>query len=69
MRRSLAARKRLFRAALAVTGTTAEKWAASEGVTAPHVSQVLSGKQSARLNALIDAYVAKHMKGHKALVS
>ncbi|MDB4893161.1 MAG: hypothetical protein JWL61_5016 [Gemmatimonadetes bacterium] len=63
-------RKTLFRAALVIAGLTAEQWAAQEGLTAGHVSQVLAGKrESARLVEKIDAFVQEHLKHSVALAS
>jgi hypothetical protein len=62
MPRAKAGRKALFRAALAIAETTAERWAASEGVTSGHLSHVLSGKrESIALTEKIDAFIRKHM--------
>lgn len=63
-------RKALFRAAVAVAGLTQEQWAESEGVTGGHLSNVLAGKRESReLLDKVDAFIAKHMAGHKALAS
>lgn len=70
MKRTKPTRKPLFRAALAIAGLTAEQWAAMEGVTAGHVSQVLSGKRESRtLTDKIDAFVRTHLEKHTALAS
>jgi hypothetical protein len=56
-------RKALFRATLALAGLTAEQWAAKEGVTAGHLSQVLSEKRESRtLTEKIDAFVLAYRK-------
>lgn len=63
-------RKALFRAALAISEQTAEQWADREGITAGHLSQVLSERrESATLAEKIDAFIAKHLAGTKALAS
>lgn len=52
-------RKAEFRAALALNRETASAWAASHNVKPGHLSQVLNGiRESARLDAEIDAYIA-----------
>jgi hypothetical protein len=68
MPRAKTGRKALFRAALALAGTTAERWAEGEGVTSGHLSHVLAGKrESATLTEKIDAFIAKHMGKQGAL--
>ena len=70
MPKAKTSRKQLFRAALAIASLTAEQWADKEGVTAGHVSQVLSGKrESLTLNDKIDAFVREHLSKHTALAS
>lgn len=70
MPRAKTSRKALFRASLAIAGLTAEQWAEREGVTAGHLSQVLSAKrESQTLTEKLDAFIAKHMAGHAALAS
>lgn len=62
MPRATPSRKALFKAALAITETTLEQWAASEDITAGHLSHVLAGrKESQSLCEKIDAYIAQHM--------
>lgn len=54
---------REFRAALRLAQLTAEAWAVSEGVTAGHLSQVLSGKRESRaLTEKIEAFTKKHLR-------
>lgn len=58
------ARKSRFRAALALANLTAEEWAESEGITAGHLSHVLTGKrESLTLCEKIDAFTRKQLKG------
>lgn len=70
MPKAKTSRKQLFRAALAIASLTAEQWADNEGVTAGHVSQVLSGKRDSRaLTEKIDAFTREHLNKHTALAS
>lgn len=63
MAKMAASRKKRFRAALALAGTTAEAWAIENGVTAGHLSQVLSGKRDSRsLLEKVDAFTRKHVR-------
>jgi hypothetical protein len=63
-------RKQLFRAALAIAGMTAARWAESEGITAQYLSTVLNGKAfSKRLDAKIDAFVHTHLISTTAVAS
>lgn len=63
MAKTVAARKKRFRAALALAETTAEAWAHENGVTAGHLSQVLSGKRDSRsLLEKIDTFTRKHVR-------
>ena len=53
-------RKKQFKAAIALAGTTIKLWAESQGVTTRHLDEVLLGNRtSERLNAAIDAFIAK----------
>jgi gp16 family phage-associated protein len=68
MPKAKSSRKQLFKAALALDGTTAQEWAESHGITAMHVSMVLNGRrESARLLDKIDAFVAKKLGSTTAL--
>jgi hypothetical protein len=70
MPKAKTSRKQLFRAALAIASLTAEQWAEKEGVTAGHVSQVLSGKRESKaLTDKIDGFVRQHLDKHTALAS
>ena len=54
-------RKAALKAAWAYAGQTMENWCAEQGITPGHLYQVLGGKrESARLVAVIDEYIAKH---------
>lgn len=56
-------RKARFRAALALTGLTAEQWATDNGVTPSHLSQVLAGKRESRvLVEKVDEFSRKHVR-------
>ncbi len=61
-------RKQLFRAALAIAGTTAAEWAEQNGYSTGHLSRVLNGKvtSSADLAALMDRFIAAHVGQHGA---
>lgn len=59
-------RKALFKAALAVAEKTARQWAEDNGVTEGHLYAVLSGRESARLSALIDAFIVRYLPGRAA---
>lgn len=62
MPRAKASRKALFKAALAITGTTLNQWAESHEITPGHLSHVLAGrKESMSLSEKIDAYIKQHM--------
>lgn len=55
-------RKKRFKAARALAGITAKEWARSRGVTFQHLNEVLDGNRiSPRLDAEVDAFVAKHL--------
>lgn len=70
MPRAKHSRKQLFRAALAMAGLTAEQWAASEGITAGHLSQVVTGKrESVTLTAKVDEFVRDEFAKRPALVA
>lgn len=63
-------RKKLFRAALALTGMTATQWATEQGITLAHLSQVLDEKrESGRLTEKIDAFIDKKLISNSALVA
>jgi hypothetical protein len=54
---------RQFRAALHLAGTTAEAWAESQGITAGHLSMVLSGKrESGVLWEKVEAFTKEHLR-------
>lgn len=53
-------RKKQFKAALVMAGKTAKGWAKEQGVTDAHLNQVvIRARTSERLNAAIDALIAK----------
>lgn len=55
-------RKARFRAALGLASMTANEWAAEHDVTPGHLSHVVSGnRDSDKLIAQIDAFIAKHL--------
>lgn len=61
-------RKRLFRAALALAGMTAEEWASKEGVPSPVLSMVLNGNRNSEpLKQKIDRFIEKHRDTYQAL--
>lgn len=63
MARTNEARKARFRAALALSGKTAETWAEENGITPSHLSQVLSGKRESRtLMEKVEAFTRKHIR-------
>jgi len=51
-------RKRFFRAALALSEMTVGAFARLQGVSPTHVYAVLAGRESGRLEAEIDAFIA-----------
>ena len=56
------ARRKRFRAALALAGMSLTKWAELEGVTRQHLNEVLNGKRvSAPLNEKIEAFTKQHL--------
>lgn len=60
-------RRKQFRAALALSGQTQEAWATSHGLSASHVSQVLTGKrESLTLVEKVDAFIARAFPLHRA---
>lgn len=60
--RTMAQRRKEFRAALALAELTQTAWAASHEITPEHVSLVLSGKrESKRLIEKVDAFIAEHL--------
>ena len=62
VRKHRTSRKAAFKAALALAGTNQREWAAGEGITAGHLSLVLAGeRESERLTAKIDAYIARYL--------
>lgn len=60
MARDLEQRKRFFRAALALAGMSAAAFAEQQGVSRSHVYEVLSGRESGRLEAEIEAFISKY---------
>jgi hypothetical protein len=57
-----ALRKSRFEAALSLARITAAEWAKQNGVTAGHLSQVLTGKrESASLTAKIEAFTIERL--------
>lgn len=63
MSKAKTSRKKLFRAALAIAGMTAEQWGAQEGVTAGHLSMILSGvRHNDRIEARIDAFTKQQLR-------
>lgn len=54
-------RKARFKAALAVTQTTAKGWAEAHSVTEGHLHAVLNGRQSERLMSEIESFIQKHL--------
>ncbi len=55
-------RKARFRAALALAGLTAEQWADQQGITAGHLSMVLTGKRESRaLMEKIEQFTEQHI--------
>lgn len=70
MTKAQASRKRLFRAALAIAGMTAEQWGQKEGVTSGHLSMILAGKRTNEdIEARIEAFTTKHLSRTVALAS
>jgi transcriptional regulator with XRE-family HTH domain len=60
--RECQARRKRFRAALALAGKDAKDFATAAGVTAPHLSLVLHGKrESAVLVQKVDAFIARYL--------
>lgn len=61
MRRHHNARKKRFRAALALAGKSGSQFATELGVSSTHVYLVLVGqRESPRIDAAIDALIAKY---------
>lgn len=61
--RALRDRKTRFYQALVAADLSMSAWAAKQGLTPGHVSQVLSGKRPGfALDAKITAFIAKHLK-------
>lgn len=64
MPRATDRRRTQFLAALAAVGQSQSAWAAANGITKGHLSQVLHGKrESVTLTQKIDAFVAEHAGG------
>ena len=67
LRRDRTNRKARFRAALALARMTAREWTEKEKVTETHLYAVLKGeRQSMKLTAKIDAFVAKYLGSQEA---
>ena len=71
MPKAKTSRKQLFRAALAIAGMTAARWALSEGYSPEHISRCLSNEKlaSAALIARIDEFTKEHVNRATALAS
>lgn len=70
MPKSLARRKQLFRAALALADLTAERWAQEHGITASYLSHILSGnRESEDIDAEIEAFTKQYLRKHTAQVA
>lgn len=55
-------RRKQFKAAVALAGTTVKEWAESKGVTVSHLNQVLrKRRESPRLDGEIDALIEKYV--------
>lgn len=53
-------RKRKFKAALALTGLTAQQWAEKEGITRQHLNATLNDENESKpLTEKIDAFIAE----------
>lgn len=57
----LTLRKRQFKAALALAGMSLNDFARSMGVSQWHVYKVLAGRESGRLEAEIEAFIARYV--------
>ena len=56
-------RKARFKAALALSRTSAKTWAEDHGVTRSHLNQVLAGhRESASLLSKVDDFIALHLE-------
>lgn len=53
-------RRKAFKVALAYAGTTARAFATEQGISEGHLYQTLRGRESMRLTAIIDAFIAEH---------
>lgn len=63
-------RKRLFRAALALSGLTAERWSYKRGINAGQLSRALSGTlENVEIEAKVDAFIKEHRDTYTALAS
>lgn len=63
-------RRARFLKALATAQLSQNAWAKDAGVSKGHLSLVLSGRrESDALLARIDAFIEKHLAGHKAQVA
>ena len=60
-------RKRYFRAALALAEMSVTQFARMQGVSQFHVYKVLAGRESARLEAEIDAFIAARLPQYSEL--
>lgn len=64
MPRAKTSRKALFKAALAIAGTTQDQWCEKEGLSVGHLSLVLAGKRESRsLTDRVDAFIKEHVGG------
>ncbi len=62
MTKTPVSRKKRFKAARALAGVTVKGWAKSRGVSFQHLNEVLDGNRvSPRLDAEVDAFIAKHL--------
>lgn len=60
-------RKQRFQAALALAGMTQADFADKHEVDPGHLSKVLGGeRQSKKLSAKVEAFIAKHLTGQQA---
>lgn len=63
-------RKRLFRAALALSGLTAARWCQKHGINSGQLSMTLNGlRDSPDVIAKIDAFIVKHRDTYSALTA
>jgi transcriptional regulator with XRE-family HTH domain len=62
MSKTRTTRKAQFKAARALAGITVKQWAESRGVSFQHLNEVMEGRrESPRLDAEIDAFIAKYL--------